>query len=266
VYTRVDGQSLALDIALPAHDGKPDPLVVLIHGGAWRAGSRKSMDYLLREFARRGYACAAVSYRLSPRAQFPQPLHDVKAAVRFLRRQAGPLQIDTARVGAMGYSAGAHLALMLGLTGPADGLEGVVDSIKSSASSSADSLPNSSSVQAVVSYFAPTDLTLESHSLARKLIGDFVGVPFRGNEPRYARASPVSYVHADAPPILLLHGTADEIVPYTHALSMAERMQRAGATGRVELVIGAGHGGWPEPQSAHAREAMFRFFDEMLGD
>jgi len=112
-FAEVDGHRLALDLYLP--DGKQGaPLVVFVHGGGWRRGSRNEMP--LGGMAPAGFAFASVDYRLSPVAPFPAQAHDIKAAIRFLRAKQGEYGYDTTRIAIAGTSAGAHLALLVGVT------------------------------------------------------------------------------------------------------------------------------------------------------
>src|SRR4051812_16305493 len=147
VFARVGERDLLLDLARPERGG-PYPAVLLLHDGGWIDGSRKQFEQTLRTLAARGYVAVAADYRLAPQDRFPAPLEDCKAAVRWLRANAADHAIDPARVGVVGFAAGGHLACLLGVTVPEDGLEG------------AGGNPDQSSrVQAVVSFFGPTDLT-----------------------------------------------------------------------------------------------------------
>ncbi|MEJ7608749.1 MAG: alpha/beta hydrolase [Bryobacteraceae bacterium] len=119
------GARVAMDIVRPRIEpSEARPAVILVHGGGFRRGNRQSYLPLAIKLAERGYVAATVSYRLAPRHQFPAPVHDVKAAVRFLRANAARFQIDPDRIGAFGSSAGGHLALFLGLTPDVKELEG----------------------------------------------------------------------------------------------------------------------------------------------
>ena len=124
VYNQVAATELKLDLVRPADGEGPFPAVVVIHGGAWRMGQKSLMRGMLMQFARRGYVAIAPQYRFCPQETFPAQVHDVKAAVRWLKAHAAEYQVDAAHVGAVGFSAGGHLALMLGVTGPEDELEG----------------------------------------------------------------------------------------------------------------------------------------------
>src|SRR5262245_41724419 len=146
-FTTAGGVELRIDIAQPAMGDGPYPAVLVIHGGAWREGGREENHRYLLELARRGYVAASPQYRFGPRDPFPAQLLDVKAAVRFLRSNAAGLKVNPERIGALGFSAGGHLALLLGTTGPADGFDGA----------ESKGVP-SARVAAVVDFYGPTDL------------------------------------------------------------------------------------------------------------
>jgi acetyl esterase/lipase len=195
---------------------------------------------------------AAVSYRFAPANPWPAQILDVKAAVRFLRAHAVEHGIDPERFGAIGFSAGGHLAMMLGSADPGDGLEG--DAAK-------DAPP--SKVQAVVSWFGPTDLDAEdipatSKPLVEKLLG-----PGARAAPGKGDASPMHYVGRGDAPMLLFHGTKDPIVPVTQATRMAESLTAAGVRGEVHLMLGQGHG-WMGTTLATTLEDSIRWFDLTL--
>src|SRR5256885_1883508 len=139
--------TLKLDIARPEKADKRLPCIVVIHGGGWRGGNFKVHVPQIFDFAKQGYVSATVQYRLVPAARWPAQIEDVKCAVRYLRANAEKYGIDKERFGAIGFSAGAHLSMLLGTMDQKDGLEG-----------SGGNANESSKVQAVVSYFGPTDL------------------------------------------------------------------------------------------------------------
>lgn len=253
VYTRVGDSELKLDIASPAGGEGPFPGVIVIHGGAWRGGNKKDVRLVLAEFARRGYVAVSPQYRFCPKEPFPAQVYDVKAAVRWMRSHAKDYKLDPDHIGATGFSAGGHLALMLGVTGPKDGLEGDVPSDAPS-----------SRVQAVVNYFGPTDLSAaDIPTVSKPLVRDFLGGTAE-EKPRDAkRASPLTYVTKDDPPTLTFQGTKDPLVPHTQAVLLADAQSSAGVTGRVELLVGAGHG-WGGQEMTHTMNETFAFFDRYL--
>ena len=252
LYASPSGTELRLDIAQPSGIG-PFPAVFVIHGGAWREGGREENRKLLADFARRGYVAVSPQYRFAPKDRFPAQVLDVKAAVRWVRTNARDLKVEAERVGAMGFSAGAHLALMLGLTGPEDGLDGDVDG-----------KAPSPRVQAVVSFFAPTNLADPNLSeFGQSLVRDFLGATARQKPAVAAKASPVTFVSRGDAPVLIFQGTKDPLVPYRQAFKLAEALTSAGVPGRIELLVGAGHG-WQGEEFERTIEETFEFFDRHL--
>lgn len=253
VYARVGGVDLKMDMAWPAEGKGPFPTVLVIHGGAWRAGDKASNRPLLAEFAARGYVAASPQYRFCPKEIYPAQIHDVKAAVRWLRTNAEKYKIDVDHVGAVGFSAGGHLSLMLGLTGPSDGLEG-----------DAPADAPSSKVQAVVNFFGPTDLAAaDLPEVTKPLVRDFLGGSAQEKAALCAQASPLTFVTKDDAPTLTYQGTKDPLVPHTQATKLADAMTAAGVPGRVELLIGAGHG-WAGYDLEQTKAGTFAFFDRYL--
>jgi acetyl esterase/lipase len=253
VYTKAGDVELKLDLARPDGGEGPFPAVLVIHGGAWRSGDKASNRGALAEFARRGYVAISPQYRFCPRVTFPAQVHDVKAAVRWLRAHKDEYKVDPDKIGAVGFSAGGHLSLMLGLTGPDDGLEGDVS----------PGAP-SSKVQAVVNYFGPTDFKADDLPDATKpLVRDFLGGTPAEKPEAAAKASPISFVTPDDPPVLTFQGTKDHLVPHTQAEKLTDAMTKAGVPGRTELLIGKGHG-WGDPEMAHTAVESFVFFDRHL--
>lgn len=244
---------LALDIARPENLDKPTACIVFIHGGGWRGGNRKVHVPQILEVARRGYVSATIQYRLVPSARFPAQVEDVKCAVRFLRANADKYRIDSERIGAVGFSAGAHLSMLLGVMDKKDGLEG-----------SGGSSDQSSKVQAVVAFFGPTDLGAKDYpAIVHGMINDFLDSTPEENADIRKLASPVTYVDKADAPLLIYQGTKDRLVPHTQATLMADAMSAAGMPGRVELLIGADHG-WGPPELNRTLEGTFAFFGEHL--
>ena len=147
-YSNPDNQHLQLDMARPSTASGPLPAIICIHGGGFRAGSRDGYLGLIQQLAGRGYVAVTVSYRLAPKYPFPAAVHDVKAAVRWLRANAKKYNIDPNRIGATGGSAGGHLALYLGVTGDVAAIEG-----------DGGNAGPSSAVQCVVNVYGPSDFT-----------------------------------------------------------------------------------------------------------
>lgn len=231
-----------LDLYLPK--GRTNlPLIINIHGGAFRAGSKETgvpLGYL-----KEGFAIASINYRLSQHALFPAQIHDCKTAVRWLRAHAAEYRLDPKRFAAMGSSAGGHLAAMLGTTGDTKGFDVGAN------------LDQSSRVQAVVDYFGPTDfLQMDAHRLANGMVHDtpdspesqLIGGPIQENKEKTAKANPISYVTLEDPPFLICHGDADPLVPHHQSLLLEAALKTAGVPVTFHTVKGGGHGGFKDPK------------------
>ena len=233
-----------LDLYLP-QSNVPLPLIINIHGGAFRMGS-KEMG-VPTEYLSRGYAVASINYRLSQHAVFPAQIEDGKAAVRWLRANAPKYGLDPNRFAAMGSSAGGHLAAMLGTTGDVPEFD------------LGDNLNQSSAVQAVVDHFGPTDfLQMDSHRLPNGQLHDpadspesqLVGGPIQENREKTARANPITYVTRNDPPFLICHGDADPLVPHHQSELLVAALEKAGVPVTFYTVKGGGHGRFNDPKVA----------------
>jgi dienelactone hydrolase len=253
---------LKLDIARPATGEGPFPAIVYVIDD-WahqdRFLDRKSLYYDIPDAAKRGYVAATFDRRLititqknTVTYQFPAELYDVKSAVRWLRSHAAQYKVDPGRIGAIGFSSGGYLALLLGLTGPADGLEG-----------EGEDLSISSRVQAVVNIGGPTDMVgfWNDGSMKTKVEDLLGGIPGEMQE-RYRQASPLSYVSTDDPPVLTVHGDQDVLVPLREAELLDAKMKEVGASHTLFVRHGAGHANYMRDTAA--RKAIFDFFDEWL--
>jgi acetyl esterase/lipase len=253
VYTKTGTTELKLDLARPAQGDGPFAAVVVIHGGAWRQGNKADVRPILPQFAQRGFVAISPQYRFCPQDAFPAQVHDVKAAVRWLKVNSKKYKIDPDRIGAIGFSAGGHLALMLGLTSPADGLEGDVSA----------GAPDSR-IKAVVNYFGPTDLAAaDIPDICKPWVKDFLGGTPHDKPEAAAKASPLTFVSKDDAPVLTFQGTKDPLVPFTQAIKLAEAMSSAGVPGRVELMVGAQHG-WGGPEMERTISETFSFLESNL--
>lgn len=243
-YARAGEHSLKLDLYLPEatpnrHPGKP-PLVVWVHGGAWRAGSKENMQ--VPGLLEHGFAIASVGYRLSPVAPFPAQVHDIKAAIRYLRAHGSDHDYDPSRIVIAGASAGGHLAALVGLTNGHPELEGSVG----------DHGDQSSDVHAIVDYYGPANfMTILQQSTPHGL---GVRIPalqllLRSQPegaPELAKlASPVFHVDANDPPLLLIHGDQDPQVPINQSHELQGKYKSLGLADRVqfEVIHGGLHGG-----------------------
>lgn len=237
-YAEVDGHELKLDLYVPEMTESP-PLVVWIHGGGWRAGSRKKPK--LKEITKHGYALASISYRFTDKAIFPAQIHDCKAAVRWLRSNTRRFGYDAKWIAVAGSSAGAHLALLMGVSAGVKELEGNVGG----------NFDHSSAVQTVIDYYGPSDFVLRGKTQPDRAYteksGSFAllgGLRDGKVKPEMETfASPSNYVTADDPPLLIFHGDADRTVLLDQSQRIKQLYLDAGLKGRLVTLKNAGHGG-----------------------
>lgn len=258
VYATPGAAPLKLDIYLPpaAKATHPPPLIVWVHGGAWRAGSKSDMP--LAPLVRAGFAVASVDYRLSPVARFPAQAHDLKAAIRFLRAKQTDYGYDARWLTIAGSSAGGHLAALVGVTNGQRELEGNLG----------EHLEQSSDIQAIVSFYGMSNLTtILSQSTPHGLK---VRVPalelLLGGQPEAQvelakLASPVFHVAADAPPLLLIHGDQDPQAPINQAHELQGRYDAQNRPCQFVVLHGGKHGG-AEFFDAERMKLVTRFLDE----
>lgn len=253
-FASVGATPLLLDLYLPAVSARG--VIVWVHGGAWRAGSRASVD--LAAMTARGWAVASVDYRLSPVARFPAQVHDIKAAVRYLRAHAAQHGLPASPIVVAGSSAGGHLAALVGVSNGQEQLEGKVGG----------DLATSSDVQGIVSLYGASNLTTilaqsTPHGLSVRVpaLDLLLGAhPDKASE--LARlASPVFHVGLSDPPLYMLHGDQDNQMPInqSHELEAAYVEHRLKV--RFEVVHGSGHGG-PEFTTDARLDAIDAFLRE----
>ena len=221
-YARINGESLRMDVRVPDSKG-PYPAAIVIHGGGWMRGDRVwNVEPLFTPLTQSGFASFSISYRLAKYfLEIGTAVEDVRHAIRFVRDNAEKYGVDPNRLALIGESAGAHLAAMAALEEP-------------------------KSVAAVVSMYGPTDL--EALARSSTVVPDQIrkaveGSAFASLLTGHLRSlSPVQYVKPGAPPFLLMHGTADHVVPFDQSTKMKDRLVAAGADAEVVTIQGGGHG------------------------
>jgi acetyl esterase/lipase len=253
-YAQADPQQV-MDIVRPRDTAQKHPAVLLIHGGGFRAGSRKGFVAQAIRLAQHGYVAATMDYRLAPKAPFPAAVNDSKAAVRYLRAQAGRLGIDPDRIGVMGGSAGGHLALFLGVTGDVAKFEG-----------DGPNRDQSSRVACVVSFYGPSDFTKSyGRSVdAAEVLPLFLGGDLNTARAMHIEASPLYWVTPDAAPTLAIQGTKDRYVNYEQSVWIIDKLLAAGVQAELETIEGADHGLKAPAEAARAEQRMIGFFDLIL--
>jgi acetyl esterase/lipase len=253
-YAKPNGQHLQLNLARPKDANGALPAVLCIHGGGFRAGTRDGYNVLSLKLAQHGFVAATTSYRLAPKYQFPAAIYDVKAAVRWLRGNATKYQIDPARIGVMGSSAGGHLAQFLGVTGGVKQFEG-----------DGGNANQSSRVACVVNFYGPSDFTKSYGKSvdAAEVLPLWLGGDVETAKLRHIQSSPLNWVTPNAAPTLILHGTEDKYVAYEQGVWMRDRLQASGVEVELMTLEGAGHG-FKGTDAEKAEQAMFAFFEKHL--
>lgn len=264
-YVPFGSSAQTLDLYLPAPSAKPHPTVIWIHSGGWFMGDKTDVASAKRLVCK-GYAVASINYRLSGMAKFPAQIHDVKAAIRFLRANAPVYNLDANRFASFGSSAGGHLSSLVGSIGDAPSLEDL----------SQGNAIFSSNVRAAIAWFGPSDFVqMDAQTLAQgcsaaaathggsnsnesRLLGCTVGDPACGGA--ITSANPATYINATTPPMLFMHGTQDCFVPIEQSSLMKTAMDAAGRPATKRLVRGADHGGaaW---ETSPVQDAVLAFLD-----
>ncbi|MGF1578664.1 MAG: prolyl oligopeptidase family serine peptidase [Gemmataceae bacterium] len=241
-----------LDLYLPPPVNGPTPVIIWVHGGGWRNGSKDRCPAI--RFVQNGYAVASINYRLTKHAIFPAQIHDCKAATRWLRANARKYNLDSQKFGAWGSSAGGHLVALLGTSGDVKELE-----------EKGGNLKYSSRVQAVVDWYGPTDLTKMGtwHNGPRSPEALLIGGPVQKNKDKAAKANPINYVSKDDPPFLIMHGTKDKVVIPNQSELLVAALKKAQVSVEYQPIEGAGHGG-KAFFSVENQQIVAGFFDQHL--
>ncbi|MBN1482401.1 alpha/beta hydrolase [candidate division KSB1 bacterium] len=257
-----------LDVYLPEEGDGPFPVIVSIHGGAFRFGDKA--DGQLRpmlEGLNRGYAVISINYRMSGEAHFPKAVHDVKAAIRWIRAHANDYFLHADKIALWGGSAGGHLSAMAGLTGGVAELEDLTLGYPE----------QSSRVQAVVDWFGPTDFLKMDEQLIASGMGKpdhnesespeslYLGEKITEIPELVAKSNPETYITEDDPPFFIQHGTDDQLVPVEQSIYFAARLKEVlgGKKVTLELLPGVKHGG-PAFESKENLAKVYVFLDQYL--
>lgn len=260
VYETVGDRKLHLDLYQSKNIKSPQPLVIWIHGGGWKAGSKKLPPKRVKALIDKGFSVASVEYRLSGEAIFPAAVTDCKAAVRFLRANAKKYKLNTDKFGVWGSSAGGHLAAFLGTSG--DVKEFDVGS----------NLTASSRVQAVCDWYGPTDflkmndssLSKMNHLAENSPESKFLGAQITKIPETVKKANPCTYVSKDDPPFSIVHGDVDSTVIYSQSELLEAALKKAGVEVKLHKIEGQGHGFRGESAAVTLNMAV-DFFVSKLG-
>ena len=229
VYKTGENYQLKCDVYRPELPGKY-PAIIVVHGGGWRSGSKFRYQSYADYMAKRGYVVMAINYRHAPKYEFTDQVSDVKTAVRWLKHRADDYSIDPDRIGIWGYSAGGHLAAMVGTTDEDDRLEG----------NYAEELrPYDSRVYAVAVGGAPCDI--EAYPIDSRVLYYWLKSTRRNNPDVYRRASPLTYVSEDDPPFHFFHGALDEVVEPKLSKALHDQLLEAGVRSDYNSYAKYGH-------------------------
>ena len=218
-YCTIRGWPVKMDIYYPKTANGQWPVAVIVHGGAWRWGDKATSASLAIQpgLTASGFLVVSINYRIAPDFPWPSMIEDAKCAVRFLRAHAGDYNLDPNRIGAVGDSVGGQIVLLLGLTDRSVGWD------------VGEYLDYSSQVQAVVDFFGPTDLTDSSLYDLITESGQRAFYNINWNSPELIKASPITYVKKDAPPIFIAHGSLDLDVRLVQSQEFYDKMKALGA-------------------------------------
>ena len=242
IFARYGKRALRLDLYLPVDRKNPVPGTIVIRGGGWMVNDRAEFAHVASALAERGIAAASIEYRTADQAPFPAAIQDVKAAIRWMRANAGVYGISPEAIGTLGGSSGAYMALLAGLTTNDRELEGT-----------GGNNDVSSRIQAIVAMAAPADIS-RLDAGGKRTVARFLNATPAQNPKLWARASPVNQIRAGGPPVLLMHSNSDEAVLPEQSAGFAELYRKAGA--KVELVY-----------IEHAHHAFWNYrpwFDEAM--
>lgn len=260
-------QAQKLDIYLPESITKPVPVIIAIHGGAFKFGDKRDGQLTpMLAGLKRGYAVISVNYRLSGESLFPANIMDVKAAIRWVRANAATYNLNPNKLAVWGGSAGGNLAALAGLTNKISDLEDL----------SQGNAGVSSQVQAVVDWFGPTDFLRMDDQLRHSGTGKpdhneanspeslLMGQQITTIPEKVRLANPETYITPDDPAIFIQHGEIDPIVPVQQSIHFFEKLQVIlGDKARIKILYGAGHGG-PAFETNENLKEVFAFLDGVL--
>jgi acetyl esterase/lipase len=261
-YAYIEQKALLLNLELPPVSGQPCPVIVYIHGGGWAWGSKDEqlpIRQVDQHLLQQGYAIASINYRLSGEAIFPAQIIDCKAAIRWLRANAAEYRLDPARIGVWGFSAGAHLAALLGTSGETSEFD-----------REGGNFEYSSQVQAVAAFAPVVDFSrcpdfspIAEFNTPLSPEARLLGGPIQENLALAQRANPLHYLSQNCPPFLIIHGEADEVVPIEHSLLLNDVLKNAGVESTLYIVPGGGHGigDLNEEESSKIIKMISGFFD-----
>lgn len=243
-YLTANGYDARLDVYTPREAKGPVPTLLYIHGGGWVWGQKEYDLPFFLPYLEMGWAVVNVEYRLARTSLAPAAVEDCRCALRWVMRNWKEYNLDTARIVVTGGSAGGHLSLTTGMIPASAGLD-------RQCASTGDA-----TVAAIVNWYGITDVAdlLDGPNMKDYAVRWMGSMPNR--EEIAKRVSPLTYVRKGLPPILTIHGDADGVVPYTHAVRLHKALDDAGVPNKLVTIPGGGHGGF-------SRDQMVMIFKEI---
>lgn len=253
-YAEFDGRKIQLDLYQPKAEGTY-PGIILVHGGGWVRGSRKGFTRMAIDLASRGYVVANIDYRLAKEATFPASVEDAKAAVRWLRANAGNYGVNPEKIGGIGASAGGHLIAMAALTGHSNQFNGKGNN------------PNTSAeLQAFIVMGSGMDQVARAQTSPKKYMKNpiaYFGGEYSDKPEVYALGSPINHISKQSPPVLMLDGGLD--YPGQRYIGFVQRLMQNSIPHEFQIIKGAKHAEWKDaPFLPLYIDAFDRFFETYL--
>ena len=260
-YLRAGGLDLKLDVYQARGAGAPNPTLMYIHGGGWTAGNKEGSALTFLPYLEMGWNVVNVEYRMADVAHAPAAVEDCRCALRWIYRNAEQYNFDVDRIVVSGISAGAHLSLTTGMVPASAGLDRQCPGDRNRTWSTGTRSMAELQVAAIINWYGITDVVGlmqgppgSSGNFTEAWLGS------RSDRAEVAqRVSPLTYVRAGLPPVLSIHGDADQTVPYNHAVRLHEALEQAGVPNRLITVPGGGHGGFSRDENVRIYDAIRAF-------
>jgi acetyl esterase/lipase len=261
-YLRASGVDLKLDVYRPSNAAGPTPVLMFMHGGGWTSGSKTSSLFAFLPFLEMGWAVVNVEYRLADVAPAPAAVEDCRCALRWIYQNAKQYKFDLDNIVTTGQSAGGHLALTTGMIPESAGLDRQCPGDRRRAWTTGDLGTQEMKVAAVLDFYGITDV---EDLMNRKpgSSGNFTEAWLGSAMDRAAiakRVSPTTYVRKGLPPIMIIHGSADSVVPFDQATKLKEMLDSVATPNDFYTVEGGGHGGWTTADMEKIYKAIRVFF------